>query len=213
MIQYLRPSRFQTLLAAALFVSLVQVAISCKDKAQPAPRNPEYVPLVIKFQIVSNWANLLIETTKNRLTYGNGSWFRSNPDVYFLLRIDGIQDPLVIPVVHKDCKDRPVNQTILFDNSLKGRRVIVEIWDSKNSVLMNNIRALVSGTRINVAVQDAVSASVSIDGKEIGPLLINSDKYICQAEMTLGQTAGSVKLNSMGGDTVSDLYFEILPSP
>ena len=193
--------------------SFMQVGISCKDKAQPAPRNPEYVPLVIRFQIVSNWKNLLWETTKNRLTYGNGSWFRSNPDVYFLLRIDGIQDPLVIPVVHKDCKDRPVNQTILFDNSLKGRRVIVEIWDSKNSVLMNNIRALVSGTRINVAVQDAVSASVSIDGKEIGPLLINSDKYICQAEMTLGQTAGSVKLNSMGGDTVSDLYFEILPSP
>ena len=36
MIQYLRPSRFRTVLAAALFVSLVQVAISCKDKAQPA---------------------------------------------------------------------------------------------------------------------------------------------------------------------------------
>lgn len=36
MIQYLRPSRFRTVLAAALLVSLVQVEISCKDKAQPA---------------------------------------------------------------------------------------------------------------------------------------------------------------------------------
>ena len=32
----LRPSRFRTVLAAALLGSLVQVAISCKDKAQPA---------------------------------------------------------------------------------------------------------------------------------------------------------------------------------
>jgi hypothetical protein len=39
-IQYLRPSRFRTVLAAALLGSLVQVTISCKDKAPPVQEHP-----------------------------------------------------------------------------------------------------------------------------------------------------------------------------
>ena len=37
MIQYLRPALFRTVLAAALMFSFMQVGISCKDEAQPAP--------------------------------------------------------------------------------------------------------------------------------------------------------------------------------
>ena len=80
---------------------------------------------------------------------------------------------------------------------------------------MDNIRALVSGIKFNVgAVQGAVSGSVSIDGKEIGKQLKISDKYICQAEITLGQTVGSVKPDSSGGTHNNcNFSFEILSSP
>ena len=40
MIQYIRTSRFRTVLAAALMFSLVQVTISCKDKAPPVQEHP-----------------------------------------------------------------------------------------------------------------------------------------------------------------------------
>ena len=176
-----------------------------------SPRKPDYAPLVAKFQITtipvswSKWAwNVAVFNTPT-----------SSPNAYFLLRIDGIQDPQIIPIVHQACQDRQVNQTILYDNSLIGRRAIVEIWDSRDSVAMDNIRALVSGIKFNVgAVQGAVSGSVSIDGKEIGKQLKISDKYICQAEITLGQTVGSVKPDSSGGTHNNcDFSFEILSSP
>ena len=176
------------------------------------------VPLVVKFQVKRNWLNEAFDLCAGMAKASGGnllpvSLLFRNPDVYFLLRIDG-QDPLIIPEVHNDCLGRPVNQTILYDNSLKGRRAIVEIWDSHNNVTMNNIRAMVSGTRINMgAVQGAVSANISIDGKEIGPLLKNSDEYICQAEVILGQSPGSVQLDPSGGTLIYDVFFEILPSP
>ena len=191
------------------------------DTKNTSPSKPEYIPLVVKFQLTSTWKNTAWEIAK---IYLGLSWFwDSNPDVYFLMRIDGIQDPLIIPVVHKDCKDRPVNQTILCDYSLKGRRAVIEIWDSVDNATMNNIRALVSGTAINVGVsgtastgglvQGAVSANGSINGKEIGKQLRLSDKYICQAEVILGQTQGSITLNSSGGDSTSGLFLDILPPP
>ena len=177
--------------------------------------------MVVKFQLTSTWKNTAWEIAK---IYLGLSWFwDSNPDVYFLMRIDGIQDPLIIPVVHKDCKGRPVNQTILCDYSLKGRRAVLEIWDSVDNATMTNIRALVSGTAINVGVsgtastgglvQGSVSANGSINGKEIGKQLSLSDKYICQAEVILGHTQGSVTLNSSGGNTTSGLFLDILPPP
>lgn len=191
------------------------------DTKNTSPSKPEYIPLVVKFQLTSTWKNTAWEIAK---IYLGLSWFwDSNPDVYFLMRIDGIQDPLIIPVVHKDCKDRPVNQTILCDYSLKGRRAVIEIWDSVDNATMNNIRALVSGTAINVGVsgtastgglvQGAVSANGSINGKDIGKQLRLSDKYICQAEVILGQTQGSITLNSSGGDSTSGLFLDILPPP
>ena len=191
------------------------------DTKNTSPSKPEYIPLVVKFQLTSTWKNTAWEIAKIYLGF---SWFwDSNPDVYFLMRIDGIQDPLIIPVVHKDCKDRPVNQTILCDYSLKGRRAVIEIWDSVDNATMNNIRALVSGTAINAGVsgtastgglvQGSVSANGSINGKDIGKQLRLSDKYICQAEVILGQTQGSITLNSSGGDSTSGLFLDILPPP
>ena len=191
------------------------------DTKNTSPSKPEYIPLVVKFQLTSTWKNTAWEIAK---IYLGLSWFwDSNPDVYFLMRIDGIQDPLIIPVVHKDCKDRPVNQTILCDYSLKGRRAVIEIWDSVDNATMNNIRALVSGTAINAGVsgtastgglvQGSVSANGSINGKDIGKQLRLSDKYICQAEVILGQTQGSITLNSSGGDSTSGLFLDILPPP
>ena len=178
------------------------------------PRKPEYVPLVVKFKITTipvSWTTLAY----NLAVFKSLPSSSSSPNAYFLLRIDGIQDPLIIPIVHQACQDRQVNQTILYDNSLIGRRTIVEIWDSRDSVAMDNIRALVSGIKFNVgAVQGAVSGSVSIDGKEIGKQLKISDKYICQAEITLGQTVGSVKPDSSGGTHNNcDFSFEILSFP
>jgi len=193
------------------------------DTKNTSPPKPEYIPLVVKFQLTSTWKNRASTIVWTYVTSGLNYLYDSNPDVYFLMRIDGIQDPLIIPVVHKDCKDRPVNQTILCDYSLKGRRAVLEIWDSVDNATMNNIRALVSGTAINVGVsgtastgglvQGAVSANGSINGKEIGKQLMLSDKYICQAEVILGQTQGSITLNSSGGDSTSGLFLDILPPP
>ena len=193
------------------------------DTKNTSPPKPEYVPLVLKFQLTSTWKDTASTILTTYVTGGLNYLYDSNPDVYFLMRIDGIQDPLIIPVVHKDCKDRPVNQTILCDYSLKGRRAVIEIWDSVDNATMNNIRALVSGTAINAGVsgtastgglvQGSVSANGSINGKDIGKQLRLSDKYICQAEVILGQTQGSITLNSSGGDSTSGLFLDILPPP
>ena len=193
------------------------------DTKNTSPPKPEYVPLVLKFQLTSTWKDKAWDIGLTWVTSGINYLYDSNPDVYFLMRIDGIQDPLIIPVVHKDCKGRPVNQTILCDYSLKGRRAVLEIWDSVDNATMTNIRALVSGTAINVGVsgtastgglvQGSVSANGSINGKDIGKQLRLSDKYICQAEVILGQTQGSITLNSSGGDSTSGLFLDILPPP
>ena len=200
------------LLGMSILAFLIwQLGKGGRDSTVSPPTEPSYESFVIKFQITTSWSKLGWDFVKSELTVGTSQLFDDDPDVYLLLRIDGVQDPVVIPVVHDNCQDRPVNQTVVYKSDLNGKRVVVEVWDSDDDGLMANVRALLSGVSLNAGIKNGVSINASIDGKEIAQLLRNEDDYLCQAEVILGKTVGPLEVNSQGGNLISDLHLEVLP--
>ena len=197
----------RTLVVSIMITAVVAVVMAgCKGEPEK-PEELSYTSCVFELQITTNPFGEIVNILKGPYGHGPSRIFDDNPDVYFLLRIDKVQDPILVPIVHTDGQNRPIHQSFIFNRELIGRRVIVEVWDSDgNDAAFNTLKAIINGSQLGVRyVQNGVSVNYELKGSRVADMLkgVNPDDYLCQFSIVVGTDEANLKVNTTGGETIN----------
>jgi|LakMenEpi03Aug12_release.lakeMendotaPanAssembly.Ray.scaffolds.fasta_scaffold178879_2 hypothetical protein len=188
----------------------------------------KYLPLIIKIQInnpkptdnaekskfntlLEEGLSAMMDGALDTLPKDTNIEYSDNPDLYFIMRIDGVESPFINSTIHQDCLGRAVNQSIMYESKYKGRRAIVEFWNSNDDSLLNKVGGVLGSLDAEVEGNVGVtSAAVTVDGMKIGDQLKACSTYIGQCEVILGHTVGQISAITDGSTIKKDIAVEIV---